>query len=61
MCNNGAIRLVNGTNVSGRVEICLNNAYGTVCRDRWDDNDATVVCRQLFLGKNKYTMIQKNI
>ena len=45
----GDIRLIdNGTNIaSGRVEVCLDGLWGTVCDDGWDSNDATTVCRQL--------------
>ena len=33
--------------VEGKVEICLNNNFGTVCDDRWDILDSRVVCRRL--------------
>ena len=55
-CSDGDIRLVNGSTVlEGRVEICLNKAWGTVCDRTFSQDEAYVVCSQTsyrFNGEN---------
>ena len=50
MCSTGDVRLElsnsNATSNSqeGRLGLCINNAWGTVCDSLFDDSDAAVAC-----------------
>ena len=46
-CTDGSIRLRGSTGMQGRVEVCLNGDWGTVCHDHWSTVDSNVACRQL--------------
>ena len=48
LCADGALRLAGGANeLEGRLEICFNETWGTVCDGFWSTPDANVACRQL--------------
>ena len=47
-CTSGEVRLVDGvTEYEGRIDLCYSGAWGSVCPNLWNSNDAKVVCRQL--------------
>ena len=60
-CPEGDIRLLNGrTSQEGRIEICKNNTWGTVCDSGWHYSDAQVVCRQLGFSAAGMSLIITN-
>ena len=52
-CSEGELMLVGGSDNleegtrEGRVEVCINNAWGTVCRTAFGIPDAQVACYEL--------------
>ena len=53
VCFEGDVRLVNTTfgsvngmtSVYGVVQVCINQQFGYVCSEGWDDREAEVACR----------------
>lgn len=47
-CTDGDIRLRDGGNaLEGRVEICYNRAWGTICHRGFGDSEAEIICNEL--------------
>ena len=60
LCLDGTIRTVGGpSELIGRVEVCVNTTWGTICGDNWSDTNALVFCRQL--GHSPYGIISEKI
>lgn len=52
-CTTGNTRLVDGANnLEGRVEICINNAWGTICDSTFSEDEAVIICNSLGLPYN---------
>lgn len=48
-CSDGDVMLIRGNEVTqfeGRVEVCINNAWGTVSSKNFDTLEAEVICHQ---------------
>ena len=39
--------LIDNELARGRVEVCINEMFGTVCDELWNHVDASVVCQEL--------------
>ena len=46
-CTDGELQLGGNSSRQGRIEMCFERQWGTVCDDYWGTNDAKVACRQL--------------
>ena len=59
-CANGDVRLAGGPSSNeGRVELCYNGVWGSVCRS-YNNNAAAVICRQLgYFGSSKFLPLIK--
>lgn len=63
-CTDGDVLLMNGSTPSvgqaeGRVEVCADDRYWTICDDYWDFEDASVICRQLNFNGTGIHIIDK--
>ena len=47
-CEHGAIQLADGAySFEGRLEVCVNGLWGTICDVNWSEAESGVVCNQL--------------
>ena len=57
-CNDGDVRLVDGnSSLDGTLLVCIDKAWGTVCENRFSEDDARVACKSLgfpFNGNDYY-------
>ncbi len=55
-CTNGEVRLASGGVSNGRVEVCYEGVWGSVCGQGFDHTDAYVVCKELGRGVSGNTL-----
>ena len=59
LCQDGDVRLAGGSyNNIGRIDLCINGTWGTICSNTFDNKDASVVCRQL--GYSSYGKLHQS-
>ena len=59
-CSNGSVRLGDGGVLRGRVEVCYNGSWVTICTHSWTVKEATVICSQLGYSRYGIIMISKS-
>ena len=67
VCRTGGIRLVGSRDPpeiarDRRIEVCIDNQWGTICDDSWDERGVNLVCNKLYretgaLGFSAYTYL----
>ena len=65
-CSSGEVSVIGGSSITeGRVEICVNGTWATVCENFFDTNNAVVICNQLgypslglFIIKNEFQSLK---
>ena len=62
VCVEDELRLADGgADFRGRVEICRNEMWGTVCNEMWSASDANVVCRQLGYSRHSECVLKLHL
>lgn len=52
------MRLINGNHsLEGRIEVCINRAWGTVCSEAFTASEANVVCQGLNFTSGKFIYV----
>lgn len=60
-CQERDVRLIGGDSY-GRVELCSNGEWISICSDQlWDDSDAGVLCKQLGFSQYGYYVMAYHI
>ena len=58
-CTDGEIRLIGGPSSNkGRLEVCIDSTWATVCDASFSIREGSVACRQL--GYQSYGILDKN-
>ena len=59
-CTNGEARLVDGPSLNkGRLEVCINQAWATVCSNSFGTQESMVACGQL--GFQRYGKLMMSL